>query len=144
MAWWIWVLIGFALLALEFVTTTMHVGLFALGAFVASLLVALGYGGPLWLQIVVFTAVSLLGLFVLRPILLRRLRPAASRPVDSMVGEKAIAMDALAPGAMGKAELRGSAWNARNVGTAEIAAGQRCTVEMVEGLLLHVRSDSHN
>src|SRR5688500_5982631 len=31
MAWWIWVLIGFALLALEFVTTTMHIGLFALG-----------------------------------------------------------------------------------------------------------------
>jgi membrane protein implicated in regulation of membrane protease activity len=47
-SWWIWVLIGLLLLSIEFVSTTMHISLFAVGAFVVAILVALGLDIPLW------------------------------------------------------------------------------------------------
>ena len=57
-------------------------------------------------------------------------------PVDSLVGEIAITLEVIQPGAIGRAELRGSSWSARNLHSAELARGQRCRVERVDGLML--------
>jgi membrane protein implicated in regulation of membrane protease activity len=57
-------------------------------------------------------------------------------PVDSLVGQIALAEDNIAPGAVGRAQLRGSSWSARNLHSAELARGQRCRVERVDGLML--------
>lgn len=140
MAWWIWVLIGFALLGLEFVATTFHIGFFAAGAFVVAILALAGWDGPLWQELMLFTIVSLAAVFVFRPIVVRKLRMNETKPVDELVGEQAVAIDEIAVLGRGKAELRGSTWSAQNVGDNTITRGQRCTVERVEGLLLHIRA----
>jgi membrane protein implicated in regulation of membrane protease activity len=140
MTWWIWILIGFALLAFEFVSSTMHVGLFAVGAFVVGILVALGVPMPLWGQILIFTGVSLVALFFVRPILVRKLGLSRPNMVDTMIGEKALALDDIGIEGLGKAEMRGTTWSARNVGATALARGQRCTVERIDGLVLHVRA----
>jgi membrane protein implicated in regulation of membrane protease activity len=59
--------------------------------------------------------------------------------VDSLVGETALVLDDIPASGFGKVELRGTAWNARNGGSASLSRGQRCTVERVEGLSLWVR-----
>ena len=59
--------------------------------------------------------------------------------VDTMIGEMAKALEDIAVDAVGKAEMRGTAWDARNVGNAAIVRSQRCRVERVEGLTLHLR-----
>jgi inner membrane protein len=140
MSWWIWVLIGVALLAVEFASTTMHVGLFAIGALVVALLVGFGVDIPLWGQLVIFTGVSLVALFFLRPWLLRKLRLQQTKIVDTLVGEQAVALDEIGPAGLGKAEMRGSTWSARNVGETALARGQRCIVAAVDGLVIHVRA----
>lgn len=140
MAWWIWVLIGFALLGLEFVATTFHIGFFAAGAFSVALLALLGWDGPLWQELLVFTVVSLAAVFVFRPIIVRKLKLNPSRPVDELIGEQAVAIDEIGVLGRGKAELRGSTWSAQNVGESPITRGQRCTVERVEGLVLHIKA----
>jgi membrane protein implicated in regulation of membrane protease activity len=140
MLWWIWVLIGFALLAVEMTATTMHVGFFGLGAFIEGLLVALGVAGPLWAQILTCTIVSLVLLFFVRPPVMKRLRLNESRVVDSLVGESAIAIDGIASGAIGKAEMRGSSWNAMNAGSNPLLPGQRARGERVDGLTIHIRA----
>lgn len=140
MSWWIWIIIGFALLAAEFTTATLHVGFFAVGAFVVGALVGFGLDMPLWAEILTFTAVSLFAFFVLRPLLMRRLRLDEKKVVDSLVGEQAIAMEDIAVAATGKAEMRGSTWSARNVGETVLMQGQRCTVVEIEGLVLHLRA----
>ena len=140
MTWWIWVLIGFALLAIEFASTTLHVAFFGLGGLFVALLVGLGWHGPLWAQLLVFTTFSLVALLVIRPPLMRKLKLNESKDVDTLVGEKAIAMDDIAVQGFGKAEMRGSSWNAQNVGTGSLTKGQRCTVESVEGLVIRVRA----
>jgi membrane protein implicated in regulation of membrane protease activity len=69
-----------------------------------------------------------------RPIL--GLLQADTAPVDSLVGEVAVTLDAIEPGSVGRAELRGSTWSARNQHDAQLTRGQRCRVARVDGLML--------
>lgn len=140
MTWWIWILIGVALLAIEFASSTLHLGLFAVGALVVAILVGLGVDIPLWGQLAVFTGVSVFFLFFVRPILVRKLKLHVTRTVDSLVGEQAVALDEIGPAGLGKAEMRGSTWSARNVGETALMRGQRCVVAAVDGLMIHVRA----
>ncbi|HEY3054582.1 MAG TPA: NfeD family protein [Thermoanaerobaculia bacterium] len=140
MFWWHWVLIGFALLAIELVSTTLHVGFFGGGALFVGLLVGLGWNGPLWAELLVFTGFSLVALLFIRPPLMRRLKLNESKVVDTLIGEQAVAMDDIAVQSIGKAEMRGSTWNAQNVGVSPLKKGERCTVESVEGLVIRVRA----
>jgi membrane protein implicated in regulation of membrane protease activity len=140
MSWWIWVLVGMALLAIEFASTTMHIGLFAVGAFVVAILVGAGVQMPLWGQLVTFTGVSVFALFFIRPFIVRKLRLNVTKVVDTFVGEQAVAIDQIGPAGLGKAEMRGTTWSARNIGETALMPGQRCVVADVEGLVIHVRA----
>ena len=140
MSWWIWVVIGFVLLALEFTAASLHVGFFAVGAFVVGLLILFGVELPLWGQLIIFTAVSLLAFFFIRPVLVRKLKLDQKKVVDTLVGEQAIAMEEIPAQGLGRAEMRGTTWSARNVGETGLIRGQRCVVAGVEGLVIHVRA----
>lgn len=140
MSWWFWVLLGLALLAIEFASTTMHIGLFAVGAWTVALLVAFGVDIPLWAQLLIFTAVSVFALLVIRPWLIRKLNLSQKKVVDSLVGEQALALEDIAVNGNGKAEMRGTTWTARNVGETALLRGQRCVVAAVDGLVIHIRA----
>ena len=140
MTWWMWVLLGFLLLGIEMASTTLHVAFFGLGAIFVGILVGLGWDSPLWAQLLVFTASALVGLFLIRPPLMRKLRFNEPKMIDTLVGEQAFPLDDIGARAIGKAEMRGSTWSAQNVGADTLRKGQRCTVESVEGLLIRIRA----
>jgi membrane protein implicated in regulation of membrane protease activity len=140
MSWWIWVLIAFAILALEMTAATMHIGFFAAGALVVAALVGFGVDLPLWGQLLIFTVVSLVAFFFLRPVLVRKLKLDQKKVVDSMVGEQAIVLEDMGVGERGRAEMRGTTWGARNVGETALIRGQRCVVADVDNLVIHVRA----
>jgi membrane protein implicated in regulation of membrane protease activity len=140
MAWWVWVLAAFLLLTIEFFATTAHVGFFAIGAFLVALIVGVGIPMPLWGQLLTFSISSVFLLIFVRPIVVRKLGFNITKVVDSLVGEQAIAMVDMPVSAEGKAEMRGSSWTARNVGETPLTKGQRCVVEQVVGLTIHVRA----
>ena len=140
MSWWIWVLAGLALLALEFASSTMHIGFFAVGAFVVALLVGLGVDLPLWGQLAIFTSVSILAFVFVRPILVRKLKLDFKPQVDTMIGESAMPLEDIGPAQIGRAEMRGTSWTARNVGETSLTRGQRCVVAGVEGIVLHIKA----
>jgi membrane protein implicated in regulation of membrane protease activity len=103
------------------------------------LLAATGLAGPLWLQVVLFAVLSVAALLSLRRLVTTRLRLAGPTPkVDRLIGETAVALEEMAVDAIGKVELRGAAWTARNIGESTLAPGRRCTVVRVEGLTLWV------
>jgi inner membrane protein len=142
MAWWIWVLIGFLLLALELVTPSLHIGFFGIGAIVVGLLVGLGLDIPLWLQLLLFVALSLLLLFILRKPLRKRFDSSTGKPeVDSIRHEAAVTLERIAVNAIGKAELRGAPWSARNIDQRDLEAGERCRVQQMDGLTLLIRAE---
>ena len=139
-SWWLWLLLGFVLLALELMTPGgFYVFFFGIGAISVGLLTALGVAGAPWLQWLLFALISMGAVLLFRKPLQNRLQVSPEREVDSIVGETAVAKDNIGAHQMGMAELRGSSWSARNVSESPIVAGQRCRVERVEGLTLHIR-----
>lgn len=138
--WWMWFVVGVLLLLAEFTTPgAFYLFFFGLGAIAVGLLAGLGIEPPLAVQLLLFLFFSL-GLLVL---LRKRLRvrfdsKLPDREVDNVVGEIAVALEDIPVDAVGKAELRGSVWNARNVGDTPLARNQRCTVLRLEGLTLWI------
>lgn len=143
MSWWMWFLLGLVLLLAEFTTPgAFYLFFFGLGAIGVGLLGALGFEPPLTVELLLFLAFSLGLLLLLR----KRLRvrfdsKLPEREVDNVVGETAVALEDIAVDAVGKAELRGSIWNARNVGDTPIARSQRCAVMRVDGLTLWIAAN---
>jgi membrane protein implicated in regulation of membrane protease activity len=139
MSWWMWVLLGVVLLAVEIVTPG---GLFALffgaSAILVGGLVALGLEAA-WLQWLLFAALGVVLLAALR----RRLRSRKNGgpAVDGLVGELAIPQEDLAPGATGRADLRGAPWTAINDSGTAIRGGQRCRVSRAENLTIFIRPE---
>lgn len=140
MVWWAWVLFGFALLVIEMASPG---GLFALffgiGAIAVGALAGLGVAGPPWLQWGLFAALSVSLLVLFR----RRLRGKLGAPglQADLAGEVATVIDDVPAGGVGKAELRGTPWEARAAGNLALQKGQRCRVERVEGLTLLLRPE---
>lgn len=142
MAWWLWVLGGVLLLVAEVATPGgFFVIFFGAGAILVGAARALGWGGPAWAEWLAFTVVSVALLAVFRRPLMRRFRLNTSKPVDRLESESAVVTAEVAPGGVGRAELRGTQWAARTSGQATLPPGQRCRVERVEGLTLWVRAE---
>ena len=53
----------------------------------------------------------------------------------------AVLLADLPPGGVGKAELRGTSWTARNEGERPLATGERARVTRVDGLTLWLRAE---
>lgn len=143
MAWWIWLVLGFILLLVEVLTPGgFYIFFFGVAAVAVALVAAAGLEGPLWIQGLLFAVLSVAGLALLRKPLMKKLhREIAGRDVDTFVGETCVAMGEIPIDGIGQAELRGSAWSARNMGPAPLTRGQRCRVERVDGLMLLVRGN---
>src|SRR6266404_3757459 len=125
MEWWLWMLLGLFLLVAEQVIPGFFALFFAFGAVVVGILVALLPAVTETEQWLVFSVVSSLALVLLRRMLLRRVRPA-TRDIDSLENEIAVASEDIVAGDVGQVQLRGSVWNARNVGDCTVARAQRC------------------
>ncbi len=141
-AWWMWLIAGIALLGIEMLTPGGFFTLFfGAGALVVGVLGLMGWQPSVPVQGLVFLAVSIASLLLFRKPLMEHFKNSVpSKQVDSLVGETAVALEEIPVGGMGKAELRGSAWSARNLGDAPILLKQRVRVERIDGLTLDVRA----
>lgn len=139
MDWWLWLVAGLVLLLFELVTPSgFFIMFFGVGALAAGLLGGAGLVSAPWMQWLVFTVVSIVGLLIFRTRFQALVEPSARPPVDSLIGEIALPLEPLAPRAVGRVSLRGSTWDARNDGDAELAAQQRCRVVRVTGLQIGI------
>lgn len=145
MLWWMWMLFGFALLAVEMFTPGLfYFFFFGVGAILVGILGGIGIEVSLswqWLLFSIFS-VATLALFrqKLASLLDSKNLTARSGDLDSFVGEIITLLDDLAPNTTGKAEGRGSSWTVINGGTEPLPKGQRCRVYKMEGLTLWVRA----
>jgi inner membrane protein len=143
MEWWLWLVLGVLLLAVELFTPGgFYLLFFGVGAIVTGALALIGLppGDSPLIQIAIFIVVSLAGLLLFRNALVARFRRRGrGGDVDSLSQSAAIVLADIAPGAIGKVELRGANWTARNTGGVPLVRGQRCTVERIDGLTLWVR-----
>ena len=144
MVWWLWLLVGLALLGVEILTPGGFFTIFfGVAAIVVGVLARFGLAGPAWMQWIWFSGLSIASLLFLRkPILEWMRRREVKRPeVDTLVGETALILEPVPENGVGKAELRGTSWSARNVEGTALPAGKRCRVQRVDGLTLWIKAD---
>jgi len=137
----IWLVAAAALGAAEMLTTTLALGLMAVGALAAALTEAAG-GDPL-LQLAVFVAVSLAGIVLIRPVALRRLqrRSTLRTGTAALVGRTGYVLADVTPHA-GRIRIGGEEWSARPYDESSvIAAGSTVDVLQIKGAtaLVHQR-----
>ena len=143
MLWWIWVLAALVLLGVEMATPGGFVAIFfCIGALVAGVLAAAGIAESLWAQLVIFSIFSVGSIVLLRRPLRRWFEPAMpAQTVDRLDGERGVVLEVIAPGGVGRVEVRGSSWGARTAAADPLKTGERCIVERVDGLTLWVRPE---
>ena len=119
-----WMALGFVLLVLELATPSgFFIMFFGLGAITAGLLAGLGVAESSLARWLIFTTASLGYLLLFRRKLQQRVQTPPQVDVDSLVGVLAVPQEPLEPGAVGRVEVRGSTWNARNLGAAALNPG---------------------
>ena len=141
--WWHWLVIGLLLVLAELATPGgFFVIFFGFAALIVGALAGMGMGGPLWMQLLMFSVLSVVSLLLFRTRLLKAVQHDPQAPeVDSLVGEIGLLEGAIAPGQIGRIEVRGAAWSARNATSSEIPRGMRCRVVRVNGLTLEVEPE---
>ena len=145
MPWWGWITVAAILLVAEMTVVDLEFYLVFLGA--SALIVGLlGLSGvvlPIWLQWLVFAVLAVASLVIFRRRVYQRLRPPPDEVIqEGVAGDRALAVDAIPPGATGAVELRGTSWTGRNLGDDPIPAGAHCLVDRSDGLVLEIRLES--
>lgn len=129
----LWLVLMILFLITEASTATITTLWFAAGA-LAAMVVAL-LGGWIWLQIVVFTLVSVALLLSLRPLLRKYIDPKKSATnVDAIIGTQGKTEEEIDNNApSGRVRLGGMSWAARSTTGEKLSAGTLVKVDKIEG-----------
>ncbi|MFD6292438.1 NfeD family protein [Streptomyces sp. NPDC060205] len=131
---WVWWLIGAAGLGIPLVVTAMpEFGMLAVGAVAGA--VTAGLGGGVVLQVVVFAAVSVALIAVVRPVAARHRaqRPQLATGIDALKGKQAVVLERV-DSSGGRIKLAGEIWSARALDTTRAYdVGQEVDVVEIEG-----------
>ena len=134
----VWLVLLVVFLIVEASTVTLVSLWFAAGSLIA--LIASLLGGPLWLQVLLFLAVSTLSLIALRPLFRKFIRPKLTATnVDSVIGSTGLvtaSVDNVT--AAGQVKLGAMVWTARSTSGAPIPEGTLVKVDRVEGVKVFV------
>jgi len=111
---------------------------FAAGALTATVTALLG--GPFWLQTVLFFAVAVITLLLLRPLAKKHFTPKLTKTnVDSVIGSSGlVTADIDNINATGKVKLGAMEWTARSTDGQPIEKGTLIRVDRIEGVKVYV------
>ena len=131
---WVWWLIGAVGLGIPLVVTAMpEFGMLAVGAVAGA--VTAGLGGGVVLQVVVFAAVSVALIAVVRPVATRHRsqRPQLATGIDALKGKQAVVLERV-DGSDGRIKLAGEVWSARSLDNGRAyEVGQEVDVVEIDG-----------
>ncbi|MER6439923.1 NfeD family protein [Streptomyces sp. NPDC001185] len=132
---WVWWLVGAAALGIPLVVTAMpEFGVLAAGAAAAAATAGLGAG--VVLQVLVFAAVSVALIAVVRPVATRHRsqRPQLVSGVEALKGRQAVVLERVDGSGDGRIKLAGEIWSARALDTGQAyEVGQEVDVVDIEG-----------
>lgn len=135
-----WIVMLVILLIVEAVTAQMVTIWFAAGA--AAAIAAEILGAQVWLQWIVFVAVSAVALIATRP-LVRKLTKTRVQPTnaDRCLGQTAIVVEDIDNiEGKGQVQINGIVWTARSSDGSTFKKDERVTVEKIDGVKLIVKA----
>ena len=135
----IWLIAIALLLLVEFATSALTTIWFAGGALIA--LICAFFGGPVWLQVILFIAGSIVLLFLTRPLAVKLMNKGAVRTnADSLIGKEAVVTERIDNlQSTGTVQINGQVWTARSVDPEHrIEKDEIVMVRAIEGVKLIV------
>ena len=129
-----WVVLLVGLIVVEAVTAQIVTIWFAVGAVAA--IVAEMLGAQIWLQWVIFIAVSVVALVATRP-LVRKLTKTKVQPTnaDRCIGKVAVVTEEIDNiSAKGQVSVNGTVWTARSADGSVIPKDEKVKIEKIEGV----------
>ena len=136
-----WFVAGAVLIICELLTTSLIFASFAFGAVVAGLVGALG--SDLVGQGLAFAAASVLGVFLLKPILSKRFttkNSQSSTNVMALIGMQGLVVEEVSQ-TSGLVKIRGEVWSAKAL-SGEIASNTSVEITDIDGAALIVKSNT--
>lgn len=135
----IWLVIVAVMLIIEIFTMGLTTIWFSIGALASA--VAAAFGAPLGIQILLFVAVSLLVMFLVRPFAMRVVNKERMKTnIEAVVGEQAVVQETIDNlKEQGKVIFRGVDWMARSIDNSLIPEGELVQIEEVSGVKLVVK-----
>lgn len=132
-AWIVWLLLAGGLAVSEMLTLDLTLLMLASGA-LAGAGVAILFPGLIWAQVLVALLVAVAMLFLLRPLLVKRLRnsPGYRSLTANPVGRTGVAVQEITKGS-GQVTVSGEVWSAR-CADAVIAPGTEVEVVAIDGV----------
>ncbi|MBE6886800.1 MAG: NfeD family protein [Ruminococcaceae bacterium] len=127
---YVWLALAVIFGIAEIATTSIVSIWFALGS-LAAVLTAWLVPDALWLQAVMFIAVSAVTLYFTRPVLSRYLLKKTPTNADMLIGKKAQVVQTISPSQPGRVKIGDLTWLAK--ANAEIPEGEFCIIQQIEG-----------
>ncbi|WP_329389358.1 NfeD family protein [Streptomyces sp. NBC_01716] len=131
---WVWWLIAAVGLAIPLVLTAMpEFGMFSVGAVAGAVVAALG--GGIVAQVLVFVAVSVALIAVVRPLAARQgtRTPRLATGIDALKGRQAVVVERV-DGSGGRIKLAGEIWSARALDAEQaFEPGEKVDVAEIDG-----------
>lgn len=140
---WLWVGILVVFIVMEAMTAQLVALWFIAGAVVGFVTALLH--GPVWLQMTLFVIVSVVSLFLLRPLIHQKVTPRiVATNADMSVGRIAVVSERIENDlARGRAMLEGQDWAARSYDGRILEKGERVRVLSIDGVKLIVLKEDN-
>jgi len=142
--WWaLWLTVFLAFAVVEMLTLDLFFIMLGGGALAG--LIADFAGADFWLQIVIFSVVSLLMIVFVRPVALNHLRKGPAEQlsnVDRLIGQPALVIEAVSS-TSGLVKIGGDVWSARSA-AGIMDAGSTVQVTKIDGATAVVASAADN
>lgn len=138
---YVWLMIMISAIVVEIATTDLTSFWFSIGSFFALILNLFVRDSYIWLQILVFTIVSILAIIFLRPLVKKKLEtPKFSTNIDALVGKNALVTTDINEFCLGTVKIEGIEWSAFSECKETIASGEIVTICEVVGNKLKVKN----
>ena len=134
-----WLAVVAVMLVIEIFTMGLTTIWFSMGAVASSIAAAMG--ASLWIQILLFSVVSVLIMLLVRPFAMKVMDKNRTKTnIEEVIGERAKVIELIDnEKEQGKVQFRGVEWMARSVDESKISVGEVVIVEAVSGVKLMVK-----
>ncbi|MDR0409165.1 MAG: NfeD family protein [Spirochaetaceae bacterium] len=138
---WFWLILTAVFTIIELASSLCLTTIwFAISAFLMTFLSM--FVKQLHAQLAIFVVIAVVLLVLTRPFVIKRLNAGKEKTnVDSLIGKKALTLDAISEFESGSVKLNGVVWTAKSWDGSFIGAGEKCVVTAVEGAHVIVRRE---
>lgn len=139
MIWWAWIVTGVVLFIFDIVTPwPVFIAFFGIGAAIVGVLTGLGAFSEAWVEWIAFGIISTILTVFLLPVFSKRTVKGYGGNSDDFIGEVATVRAPILAGELGQVELRGTHWQAKNIGSTNLEIGDRAYVKGRKGLTIEI------